>query len=110
MEPEDLSFTIPYDKYTKALPDPFKFPDNYSPLVASSLSSGHMAPNAIEKFITEVGRAAFSYKYYPLTEELERLAQQCVSQYPFLKSSQGSHVCCQKILCLLLLLLLLLLL
>ena len=86
------SFKLLKDKYAKSLPDPFKFPENYSPLVSSGLSSENMIPHTVEKFITEIARAAFTFKYYPLPEEFSRLAQQCVQKYPFLASTAGGHV------------------
>uniref|UniRef100_A0A1X7V7S6 Uncharacterized protein n=1 Tax=Amphimedon queenslandica TaxID=400682 RepID=A0A1X7V7S6_AMPQE len=37
---EVLSFTVLRDKHSKKMPDRFKFPDKYSPLVAADLSDG----------------------------------------------------------------------
>ena len=62
------SFTLVNDKLSKPLPDPFPFPDNYSP---EALNNKVMPPKTLEKFVTAVARAAFAIKCYPTSQELE---------------------------------------
>ena len=74
------------DKHTKPLPDPFPFPDNYSPEITVALNNKLMPPDTLEKFITAVGRAVFALKCYPTSKELERVAIQATEKWVFLRA------------------------
>ena len=82
-------FILVNDNYTKPLPDPFPFPDNYSPEITVALNK-LMPPDTLEKFITAVGRAVFALKYYPTSKELERVAIQTTEKWIFLRAPHGS--------------------
>ena len=82
-------FILVNDKYTKPLPDPFPFPDNYSPEITVALNK-LMPPDTLEKFITAVGRTVFALKCYPTSKELERVAIQATEKWIFLRAPHGS--------------------
>ena len=89
-EKQKQSFTLVNDKLSKPLPDPFPFPDNYSPEITIALTKKVMPPKTLEKFITAVAIAAFALKCYPTSQELERLAIQAIEKWEFLRAPQGS--------------------
>ena len=78
------------NKYTKPLPDPFPFPDNYSPEVIVALNNKLMPPDTLEKFKTAVGRTVFALKCYPTSKELEKVAIQATEKWIFLRAPHGS--------------------
>ena len=57
------------DKHIKPLPDPFSFPNKYSPKITIALNK-LIPPPTLEKFITAVGRAVFTLKCYPISKWL----------------------------------------
>lgn len=83
-------FALENDKLMKPLPDPFPFPENYSPEITVALTNWLMPPKTLEKFVTAVARAAFALKCYPTSKELERVAIQAIEKWEFLRAPQGS--------------------
>ena len=82
-------FIIEKDKNSKSVPDPFPFPEKYTPEVAMCISRQFMPPQVVEKVITCLARAVFAHKYYPTKSELEQVAAQAVQKYPFVKAPAG---------------------
>ena len=81
-------FDLPNDKLSKKLPDPFIFPEQYSPEISVCISNQSMPPKTVDKFITAI--AVFLFKCYPTTPELEQVARQTTEKYPFLRAPAGS--------------------
>ena len=63
-------FTLPQDRDRKTLPDPFPFPDNYSPILTAAIANKRTNPRTLEKMIIAFARSVYGYKCYPTTEEL----------------------------------------
>ena len=83
-------FILENDKFTKTLPDPFPFPDNFTPEISLAIRNQMMPPRVLDKFITAVARAVFALKMYPTSKELERMSIQAIERWVFLQESYGS--------------------
>lgn len=82
-------FQLTNDKNTTSLPNPFPFPQNYTPRVECALRSKVMPPEVMKKFLAAIARAVYSIKCYPTASEYESLGVQIIQRYPFLKSPAG---------------------
>ena len=76
----------------KDIPDPFPFPPHYQPDIELSLKLRVLQPNQVARLITRLDNAMFLYKRYPKRCEYERVAQQVIQKYPFLKSPIHPYV------------------
>ena len=90
LESSNSPFVLENDKLTKSLPDPFPFPDNFTPEISLAIRNQMMPPRVLNKFITAVARAVFAFKMYPTSNELERVSIQAIERWVFLRASYGS--------------------
>lgn len=89
--PAKKKFTLPNDKHTTKLPVPFPLPQNYPLDVEYSLRTKKMTPNQFNRFVHHIARAIFSIKCYPTGIEYAKIAEQVITEYPFLSIQAGNH-------------------
>ena len=90
LESSHCPFILENDKFTKSLPDPFPFPDNFTPEISLAMRNQIMPPRVLDKYITAVAREVFALKMYPTSKELERVSIQAIERWVFLQASYGS--------------------
>ena len=59
-------------------------------MVNIELRKGMLTGRARPKFITSVASAIFQHKSYPTKDEYDRVGKLIISEYPFLRSSNGT--------------------
>ena len=82
-------FHIPQDKFSAKLPDPFPLPTNFPPKIMCALEAKALLPALSGKFYGVLARAIYAMKCYPTPREYQRIGQQIIENYPFLKSPVG---------------------
>ena len=65
------------------LPNPFPLPRNFPPVVANALKERKLTSKSRAKFVTALENAVFMYKSYPMSRQLEDVAQQAIKQWEF---------------------------
>ena len=62
------------------LPNPFPLPRNFPPIVAHALTKQKLTSKSRANLVTALANAAFMYKTYPASRELEDIARQAIKQ------------------------------
>lgn len=73
-----------------ALPIPFELPINFQPSIMEGLKNENLTGRRRAKFLTAIAEAIYRFKSYPLTPEYDRVAQQIVKKWSFLKGGEVS--------------------